>query len=86
VELHARAQLKGQRLAVIAPLPLGGELGGELEIRRDVDELVAQRREHDASDEGACAMGIEHVRVFVQADAQGLRGGGGAHKEPGSHG
>ena len=78
--------LKVSDLPSSAPAPLGGEFGRELQVGRDVDELVAQRREHDAADEGARAVRVEHVGIFVQADAQGLRGGRGAHQEPGGQG
>jgi hypothetical protein len=86
VKLDARAELEGQRLAVVTPLPFSGEFRRELQVGCDVDELVAQGREHDAANECACAMRVEHVGVVVQADAQGLRGGSRAHHKPGGQG
>ena len=66
----------------------------EFQLVVDVDELVAQRREDDAADEGAGAVRVEHVGVFLQADAQRLRHGGhgeeaggeGGQSEQSSHG
>ena len=86
VELHRRrvellavveddvvAQLDRQRLAVGAPLVAGGELRHDLQLLVDVEQLVAERREDDAADEGARQRRIEDVGVLGQADAQGLR-------------
>ena len=47
------------------------------ELLVDVEQLVAQRGEHDAADEAAGQRRIEHVGILGQADAQGLRMDGG---------
>jgi len=76
VEAHVRAQLEGDRFAVLAPLPVGGELGHEAQAGIVIHQLVAQAGEDDAPDEGARDMRIERVGVLLQADAQMLRAGG----------
>ena len=59
------------------PLVAGGELGHDLEIGRDVEELVADRGEDEAAGVGAADRGVERVGIVVEADAQdALRGGG----------
>ena len=73
VEGHAAAQLDGQRLVVGRPFVAGRELRHDVQLLVDVEQLVAQRGEHDAADEGARQRRIEHVGVFGQADAQRLR-------------
>src|SRR5512143_877963 len=72
LELDAAAQLDRQRLAVRRPLVAGGELRHDVELVVDVEQLVAHRREHDASDEGPRQRRIEDVRILGEADAQGL--------------
>ena len=52
------------------PLVAGGELGHDLEIRRDVEELVAERREDEPADVGAADRRIERVGIVVEPDAQ----------------
>ena len=47
-----------------------GELRHDVELLVDVEELVAERREHDAADIGARERRIEHVRILGEADAQ----------------
>ena len=74
VELHALAQLDGDRLAVAGDLVRSRELGHEVELLVDVEQLVADRREDDAADVGARERRVEDVRVFGEADAErGLR-------------
>ena len=53
VERHARPHLDRQRLAVGRPRVALGELRHDVELLVDVEQLVAQRREHDAADERA---------------------------------
>jgi hypothetical protein len=48
----------------------------DIELFVDVEQLVAQRRENDAADEGARERGIEYVRILGETEAQGLRAGG----------
>ena len=73
VEGHAGAQLERQRLVVGRPLVAGRELRHDLQLLVDVEQLVAQRREDDAADEGARQRRVEHVGILGEADAQGLR-------------
>ena len=47
--------------------------GTNFELGRDVDQLVAQRGEDDAADEGARPVRVEHVGILLQADPQRLR-------------
>ena len=78
VELHPLAQLDGDRLAVLGGFMRERQLRHDVELVVDVEQLVAQRREHDAPDVGARQRGVEHIRVLRQADAQGrLRHRGG---------
>ena len=46
------------------------ELRHDLQLLVDVEQLVAQRREDDAADEGARQRRVEHVGILGQADAQ----------------
>jgi hypothetical protein len=73
VEGDALAQFHGQRLAVGRPLVAGGQLRHDVELFVDLQQLVAQGAEDHAADEGAGQRRVQHVRVFGQADAQGLR-------------
>ena len=50
------------------------ELRHDVELLVDVEQLVAQRREHDAADERARERRIEDVGILGKADAQRLRG------------
>src|SRR3546814_13182405 len=71
MEDDALAQVHGQRLAVVRPRPGGGELRDQLQLRRDVDQLVAQRGIDDAADEGARLTRIENLRLLLQSDPAG---------------
>jgi hypothetical protein len=51
----------------------GGELRNDLQLLVDVEQLVAERREDDAADEGARQCRVEDVGVLGQTDAQRLR-------------
>jgi hypothetical protein len=73
VKTHAAAQFQRQRLVVGRPFMAGCELADDGEFFVDVEQLVAQRREHDAADEGARQCRIERVGVFGETDAQRLR-------------
>jgi hypothetical protein len=73
VEGDAAAQLEDQRLVVGRPLVRGRELRHDVQLLVQVEQLVAQPREHDAADESARHGRVEDVRVLGQADAQGLR-------------
>ena len=85
VEGHALAQLQGQGLVVRRPGIGSRQLRHDVELVVDIEQLVAQRGEHDAADEAACHGRIEDIGVFGQADAQGLclRAG---HKQAGRDG
>jgi hypothetical protein len=60
----------------------GRELRHDLEVGRDVDELVAHRGEDDPADEGPRQRRIEDVGVFGEADPEMLPEGrrGGRHQ------
>ena len=73
MERDAGPDLHRQRLAVRRPFPGRRELRHDRELLVDVDQLVAQRGEHDAPDERARERRIEHVRIFGEAEAQRLR-------------
>jgi hypothetical protein len=75
------AQLHGQHGAVLVPIPLGCDLRHDLEPLADVDQLVAERGEDDAPDEGARPVRVEHVRVFLEADAEFLGDGPGRRQD-----
>ena len=84
MEFHAGAQLEDEGFAV-GPCVGGGELGDDVQVGVDVDELVAQPGEDDAPDEGAAKRGVEQVGVIGEADAQrravlGKGGQRGQHK------
>ncbi len=70
MEDDALAELEGQVKIVRRPAPLGRQLGNQLQILVDVDELVAEAGEDDAADEGARDGRIEDVGILGQADAQ----------------
>jgi len=70
VEFHVRPQLDGHLLAVGGSLVRQRKLRHDIELFVDVEQLVAKRREDDTPDIGAAERGIEHVRVFGEADAQ----------------
>ena len=70
VEFHARPQLDGDRLAVGRGLVRERELRHDVELLVDVEQLVAERGEHDAADIGARERRIENVGVLGKADAQ----------------
>ena len=88
LEGHAGTQLEGHRLLVRAPLVAGGELRDDVELLVDVEQLVAQRREDDAADEGARQRGVERIGILGEADAQrlGLRGQRRASEQEGQQG
>ena len=74
VELDARPQLDRHLLAVGGGLMGQRELRHEVELLVDVEQLVAERGEHDAPDIGARRGRVENVRILGKADAQrGLR-------------
>ena len=70
VKLDARPELDGHRLAVGRSLVRERKLRHDIELLVDVEQLVANRGEHDAPDIGAGERGIEHIRVFGEPDAQ----------------
>ena len=70
VELDVRAQLDRHRLAVVGGLVGQRELRHDVELLVDVEELVAERREDDASDIGAGERRVEHVGILGKPDAQ----------------
>ena len=70
MEFHARPQLDRDLLAI------GGSFMGQRELRHnielfvDVEQLVAERCEYDASDIGAGHRRVENIRVLGETDAQ----------------
>ena len=70
MEGDAVAQLEGDHLAVLGDLPGGREARHDLQIGRDVDELVAQRLEDDAADEALAGRRVEEVRIVEKPDPQ----------------
>ena len=70
LEFHARPQLDRDLLAVGGGLVRQRELRHDVELFVDVEQLVAERREHDAADIGARQRRVENVRIFGKADAQ----------------
>jgi hypothetical protein len=81
VERHVRPDLHRQRLVVRRPLVGRRELRDDGELLVDVEELVAQRREHDAPDERAGECRIEHVRILGESEAERRLGVGGRGEE-----
>ena len=67
------AQLQRQGFAVRRPLVAGGQLRHDGQFFVDLKQLVAQGRKHHAAHKRARQRGVENVRVFGQAHAQGLR-------------
>ncbi len=47
------------------------QLRHDVELLVDIEQLVAKRRKHDTPDISAPERGVEHVRIFGKADAQG---------------
>ena len=77
VEFHVRPQLDRDGLSVRGRLVRERELRHDVEIVVDVEQLVAQRREHDAPDIRARLGRVENVGILGKADAQmALRQGG----------
>jgi len=70
LEFDARPELDGDLLAVGGGLVRQRELRHDVELFIDVEQLVAQRGEHDAADIGARHGRIEHVRILGEADPQ----------------
>src|SRR5580700_11963524 len=70
VKLDRRTQLDDETFIVVDPLPLGRELRDDVELRADIDELVAERGEDDAADIGARQRGVEDVGVLGKPDPQ----------------
>ncbi len=66
----AAPQFQNKSLIAVDPLPLGGELRRDIELRSDVDELVAHRGEDDPPGVGSRQGGIQHIRVVGESDAQ----------------
>ena len=76
VKLHPRTQLDHQGLR-IGPLVAGGELGNDVQLGIDVEQLVTQSGEDDPSDIGPGQCRIQDVRILAQRHPQRLRFGGG---------
>ena len=70
LKLDALPQFQNKSLTAVDPLPLGGELRRDIELRSDIDELVAHRGEYDPPGVSARQGGIEHIRVVGESDAQ----------------
>ncbi len=69
VKLDVGTQLDGHRFAVGGGLVRERELRNDVELRVDVEQLVAERGEDDAPDIGPRKRGIEHVGIFGKPDA-----------------
>ena len=67
-EFDAGPELEGDGLAVVRGRPGERQLRHQVQIRRRVDQLVAEAHQHDAADETVGARGIEAVGVLLQAD------------------
>jgi hypothetical protein len=77
VKLDPRPQLQDDRALVGPPFVAGGELGHDLEIGGDVEELVAESGEDETAGIGPADGWVERVGIVVESDAQDtLRGGG----------
>ena len=70
MEFHARPEFYGDRLAVGRSLVAQRQLRHDVELLVDVEQLVADGGEHDATHVGARERGVEHVRVLGKPDAQ----------------
>ena len=70
VEFHVGPELDRHLLAVGRRLMRQRELRHDVELLVDVEQLVAEGREHDAADIGAADAGIEDVRILGNADAK----------------
>ena len=83
------AERQPQRAALILPGPGGREFGPEREIRRHIQQPVAQRRENHTIDERTGARRVQRIRISPQADTQGLperrKGQRGSHQEKRRH-
>ena len=70
VEDRIVAQFHGQLFAVFGKRPFGCELRDDFEVGCDVHQLVAERRVDDAAHEGARLVGVQHIGIGLQRDAQ----------------
>ncbi|MGY4496699.1 hypothetical protein ACVWYH_000626 [Bradyrhizobium sp. GM24.11] len=83
----AGPELDDEALAVVEGLARQRELGHDVELLVDVEQLVAERGKHDAADIGARHRGIEDIGVLGETDAQrGLRVGGSKRQQERSRG
>jgi hypothetical protein len=64
LELHARTQMNHQRL-VVRPFVPGGELRHDVQLCVDIEQLVAQAGEHDATDIGGGNRRVHHVQILA---------------------
>src|SRR5262249_31485945 len=86
VELDARPELDGHRLAVGRGLVAERKLRYDVRLLVDVEQLVAQRGEDDACGVEARRGGIEPVGIIAEADAQMALGEGAAGAQAESQG
>jgi hypothetical protein len=70
VEFDVRPEFYRHLLAVGGGLVRQRELRHDVELLVDVEQLVAERREHDTTDIGASERRIEDVGVLGEADPQ----------------
>jgi hypothetical protein len=77
VERDAAAQLDHERLVVGGPFVRSRELRHDRQLLVEIEQLVAQPREHDPADERARHRRIEDVGILRKTDAQRLRERGG---------
>jgi hypothetical protein len=70
VEFDAGPQLDRHLLAVGGSLMRQRKLRHDVEFLVDVEQLVAERCEHDAADIGACDRWVQNVRILGKTDAQ----------------
>ena len=72
MKCHAVTQLEGNRLAVGRPFVARRQLGNDVELLVDIDQLVAQRRKNNPANEGARLRWIQDIRILRQANTQNL--------------
>ena len=70
MEDGALAERQRQRLAVVRPFPFRRQHGRNIALLIDVDDLVAQRLQHVATDEAPVERRIERIGIVLQADLE----------------
>src|SRR5215469_8747995 len=72
LELDTCAELDDEPSIAVRPLPFGGQLGNDLQLGTDIDELVAHGGEDDATDVASGKRRVEDIGVFGETDPQSL--------------